>query len=331
MNLAQKIIKKHLVSGKMQAGEEITVKLDHCLLQDATGTMVWLEYEAIGKKKVKPFCVQYIDHNLLQVDNKNMDDHLFLMTIASKYGASISLPGNGISHHVHKERFTKPGEFMIGSDSHTCTSGGSSMMAMGVGGMDVAVGMSNGLYTFTMPKVLGIKLKGKLKPWCTAKDIALEILRRIDVDGGKGKILEFYGDIKSLSLSERSTICNMAVETGANTGIFPSDIRTKEFFTAEKRLKDFIPLNADKNSYDEDMEIDLGKIEPLIACPHSPGNVKTVREVAGIEVMQAIIGSSTNSSYEEVMRCAKMLEKLNRNMRTSFHVLLSLFAYTTSN
>lgn len=322
--LAKKIIKKHLVKGKMNYGEDISVKLDQCLMQDATGTMVWLEYEAIGKKRVKPkFCIQYIDHNLLQTDNKNMDDHLFLMSIASKYGAHVSLPGNGISHHVHKERFTKPGQLMIGSDSHTCTSGGSGMIAIGVGGMDVAVGMATGNYTFGMPKILGIKLTGKLKPWSTAKDVILEILRRIDVDGGKGKILEFYGDgVKSLSLSERSTICNMVIETGATTGIFPTDKRTKEFFIAERRVKDFISLEADKNAeYDEHMEIDLGKIEPLIACPHSPGNVKTVREVSGIEVQQAMIGSSTNSSYEEVMRCAKMIEKLERNMRTSFHVI----------
>jgi len=324
LTLAEKIIKNHLVEGLIETGQQIKIKLDQCLLQDATGTMVWLEYEAIGEKRVKPkFCMQYIDHNMLQVDNKNMDDHLFLMTIASKHGAYLSLPGNGISHHVHKERFTKPGQTMIGSDSHTCTSGGSGMIAIGVGGLDVAVGMATGNYTLTMPQIIGIKLTGKLRPWCTAKDVILEILRRIDVDGGKGKILEFFGDgVKTLSLAERSTIANMCIETGATTGIFPTDERTKQFFKAEKRSKDFIPLSADKDAeYADIMEIDLTKIQPLIACPHSPGNVKPIREVAGLEVWQAMIGSSTNSSYEEMMNCSMMLKKLQRNLKTSFHVI----------
>jgi len=321
--LTEKIIKKHLVDGIMEPGKQITITLDQCLLQDATGTMVWLEYEAIGAKKVKPKCTQYIDHNLLQVDHKNMDDHLFLMTIASKHGAYVSLPGNGISHHVHKERFTIPGQTMIGCDSHTCTSGGTGMIAIGVGGLDVAVGMATGEFTLTMPKILGIHLTGKLRPWCTAKDVILEVLKRIDVDGGKGTILEYFGEgVKTLSVAERSTICNMAVETGATTGIFPSDEKTKQFFKAENREKDYSPLKADKDvKYSEIMDINLGKIVPLIACPHSPGNVKTVREVAGLEVGQAMIGSSTNSSYEEMMNCAKMVEKLSRSFSTSFHVL----------
>ena len=324
LSVSEKIIKSHLVKGKMIPEEEVTVKLDHCLLQDATGTMAWLEYEAIGVKKVKPkFCIQYIDHNLLQADSKNMDDHLFLMTIASKYGAYVSLPGNGISHHIHKERFTKPGQILIGSDSHTPTSGGSGMIAIGTGGLDVAVGMATGNYTFNMPKIVGVKLTGKLKPWSTAKDVILEVLRRIDVDGGKGKILEFFGEgVKTLDVSERSTIGNMGAETGATTTIFPSDARTKEFFMAENRVKDFFPLQPDKDyKYSDVIEIDLGKIEPLIACPPSPGKVKHVREVAGVEVMQAMIGSSTNSSYHSFMVSAKMLEKLKRNMNTAFHVI----------
>src|SRR3989338_8305273 len=321
--LTQKIISGHLVSGKLDAGEEIAIKLDQVLLQDATGTMAWLEYEAIGVPRVKPFSVQYIDHNLLQADNKNMDDHLFLMTMTSKYGAQCSLPGNGISHHVHKERFTVPGQTLIGCDSHSCTSGGSGMLAFGVGGMEVAVGMATGEVTLQMPKVVGVKLTGKLREWCTAKDVALEILKRVDVDGGKGKVWEFYGDgVKTLSVAERSTICNMAVETGATTGIFPSDELTRRFFAAEERGKDFTALAADdKAKYDEVMEIELDKVEPLIAMPHSPGNVKAVREVAGTEVFQAMIGSSTNSSYEEMMTCASMLEQKPKSQNCTFHAI----------
>lgn len=321
--LAEKIIKKHLVSGKMQYGEQITIKLDQCLLQDATGTMAWLEFEALGVKKVKPESYQYIDHNLLQEDNKNMDDHLFLMSISSKYGANVSLPGNGISHHVHKERFSKPGQILIGCDSHTTTAGGSGMVAIGVGGMDVAVGMALGTYTLTMPQIIGVKLKGKLKPWSTAKDVSLEILRRINVDGGKDKILEFYGEgVKTLDLSQRSTIANMGAETGATTTIFPSDNRTKEFFQAQSRVKDYVKLEADGNvQYDDVIEIDLSKIEPLMACPYSPGKVKNIRDIQGIEVGQVMIGSSTNSSYQEVMVAAKMLDKKPRSLRTSFHVI----------
>ena len=324
LSIAEKIIKNHLINGKIATGEEITIKLDQCLLQDATGTLAWFEYEAIGIPKVKPkFCMQYIDHNLLQEDNKNMDDHLFLLTICSKYGSYVSLPGNGISHHIHKERFTKPGQTLIGCDSHTSTSGGSSMLAIGVGGLDVAVGMSTGNFTFTMPEIFGVKLTGKLKPWSTANDIILEILRRISVKGGKGKILEFFGDgVTTLSLSERSTIANMGAETGATTTLFPSDSRTKEFFRAENRLNDFIPLKSDNDfKYSNVIEIDLNKIEPLIACPNSPDKVKHVREVAGIEVLQDMIGSSTNSSYEQLMRCSIILDKIKRNMKTSYHII----------
>lgn len=324
LTLSEKIIKAHLVKGEMVAGNEITIKLDQCLLQDATGTIAWLQFEAMGAKKVKPsLVVQYIDHNLLQTDNKNMDDHLFLMTIASKFGALLSLPGNGISHHVHKERFTKPGQTLIGSDSHTPTAGGSGMLAIGTGGLDVAVGMATGEYILKMPKIVGVKLTGKLQDWCTAKDAVLELLRRINVDGGTGKILEFFGpSIELLSIAERSTICNMGAETGATTSIFPSDAITQQFFKAEDRESDFVPLVADDDAnYAEIIEIDLSKVEPLIACPHSPGNVKTVREVAGVEIAQAMIGSSTNSSYEEMMNCTKMLEVLPRNMNTAFHVI----------
>ena len=324
LTLAEKIIHSHLSGPKTTVGDEITIKLDQCLLQDATGTMAWLEFEAIGVKKVKPgLCMQYIDHNLLQIDSKNMDDHLFLMTMSSKYGANVSLPGNGISHHVHKERFTRPGETLIGSDSHTSTSGGSGMLAIGVGGMDVAAGMATGKFTLAMPHIVGIKLTGKLKPWSTAKDVILELLRRVDVDGGKGKIWEFYGPgVKTLSVAERSTIANMGAETGATTTVFPSDEMTREFFKAEGRIKDFKPLKADeKCEYSDVLEIDLSEIEPLIACPHSPGKIKTVRDVQGTPVFQSMIGSSTNSSYEEVMNCAYMLEKKQRSPNTFYHVI----------
>ena len=323
LTLAEQIVQKHAVRGKMVAGEEVTIKLDQCLLQDATGTMAWLEYEAIGIPKVKPFSVQYIDHNLLQEDNKNMDDHLFLTSIASRYGASVSLPGNGISHHLHKERFTRPGQTLIGCDSHTPTSGGAGMIAIGVGGMDVAAGMATGEYTFTMPDVVGVKLDGQLKPWCAANDVILELLRRVDVDGGKGKIFEFFGDgVKTLTVAQRSTIANMGAETGATTSLFPSDEQTKAFFAAEQRAHDFIPFAAERGAeYADVMEIDLSQLEPLIACPHSPGKVKQVREVSGIEIGQAMIGSSTNSSYHSLMVCAEVLEKQGRDMRTAFHLI----------
>lgn len=308
----------------MNTGEEITISLDQVLLQDATGTTAWMEFDEIGIPRVKPkFCIQYIDHNMLQTDFKNMDDHLFLMTIASKYGAWVSLPGNGISHHVHKERFTKPGESMIGCDSHTSTAGGSGMLSIGVGGLDVAVGMATGNFTFSMPKIVGVKLTGKLQPWCTAKDVILEVLKRINVNGGKGKILEYFGEgVKTLSVSERSTIANMGAETGATTTVFPSDEQTMKWFKEQNREKDFVPLRADEEcKYDEIIEINLSEVEPLIAMPYSPGKVKPVREIAGLEIFQAMIGSSTNSSYEQFMNCAKMLDSMERNMGVSYHVI----------
>jgi len=322
-SISEKIIKEHLLEGSMEPGEQVTIKLDQCLLQDATGTMAWLEYEAIGVAKVKTKVTQYIDHNMLQEDNKNMDDHLFLMSIASKHGAKLSLPGNGISHHVHKERFTIPGETLIGSDSHTPTAAGSGMLAIGVGGMEVASGMATGSFTFAMPEIVGVKLTGKLKPWSTAKDVILELLKREDVDGGKGKIYEYFGDgVKTLDVSERSTIGNMGAETGATTTMFPSDDKTKEFFVAQGRAGDFKILKVDKDyEYNNVIEINLDQVEPLIACPHSPGKVKAVRDVQGIEIGQAMIGSSTNSSYEEMTRCAHMVDKMPRNMRVAYHVI----------
>lgn len=322
--LSEKLIESHLIEGKMIAGEEITINLDNCLLQDATGTAAWLEFEAIGVPKVKPaFCIQYIDHNLLQVDYKNMDDHLFLMTVASKHGAFVSMPSNGISHHVHKERFTKPGQTMIGCDSHTSTSGAAGMLAIGVGGLDVAVGMATQKFTFEMPKIVEVKLTGKLRDWVTAQDVILEVLRRINVSGGKKKILEYTGDgVKTLSMSERSTIANMGAETGATTSVFPTDEKTKQFFAKQQREKDFVALSADENcTYADTIEINLSELEPLVAAPFSPGNVKHIREVAGLEVSQAMIGSSTNSSYEQFMNCAQTLEENAKLLAASYHVI----------
>lgn len=323
LTLAEKIFKAHLVEGKIASGNQITITVDQVLLQDATGTIAWLEFEALGMQKVKPNVVQYVDHNLLQTDNKNMDDHLFLRDMCSKFGAIYSMPGNGISHHLHVERFVVPGKVMIGADSHTPTSGGAGMIAIGVGGLDAAIAMANGKFTLEMPKIVGVKLVGKLPDWSTGKDVILEILRRIDVDGGFGKILEFHGSgVATLSLSDRSTICNMGAETGATTSIFPSDDVTKAWFAAQKREGDFVEMGADPDcSYAETMDIDLSTVEPMIACPHSPGNVKKVREVAGIEVGQAMIGSSTNSSYESFMRAAKMLEAKTPSRSAFFHVL----------
>jgi len=324
LTLAEKIIKAHLLEGAMEPGSEITLKVDQTLTQDATGTMAFLEFEAMGIPTVKPsFCIQYVDHNLLQTDHKNMDDHLFLRTIAAKYGVYFSAPGNGISHFVHMERFTKPGQMLIGADSHTPTSAGSSMISIGAGGLDVSVAMATGKYTLRMPRIVGVKLTNQLKPWCTAKDVILEVLRRINVDGGTGKILEYFGPgVKTLSVEERSTIGNMGAETGATTSVFPSDERTKEYFAAEKREKDFIPLEADSNAeYANIIEIDLSKVEPLIACPYSPGNVKPVREVAGTEAQQVMIGSSTNSGYRDLMVGAKVLEKHLPSFETAFHII----------
>ncbi len=324
LTLAEKIIKEHLVGGEMTPGGQVTVRVDHVLLQDATGTMVWLEFEALGATKVKPEkVVQYVDHNLLQADNKNMDDHLFLRDMCSKFGAVYSMPGNGISHHLHVERFTAPGKLMVGSDSHTPTSGGCAMIAIGVGGLDAAIAMAKGEFTFRMPKIVGVRLTGELPPWSTGKDVILDILRRIDVDGGSGKIVEFFGPgVTSLSVADRCTICNMGAETGATTSLFPSDDVTRSFFAAQKREDDFVEMNADGDAtYAEVMDIDLGEIEPLIACPHSPGNVKKVREVAGIEVGQAMIGSSTNSSYASFMRAARMVEARPPTKDAFFHVI----------
>ncbi|WP_340689924.1 aconitate hydratase [Hydrogenobacter thermophilus] len=309
--VAYKIIEKHLVSGRLIPGEEIAIKIDQTLTQDATGTMAYLQFEAMGVDRVKTeLSVSYIDHNMLQTDYKNPDDHKYLMSVAKRYGVYLSKPGNGICHQVHVERFAKPGKTLLGSDSHTPTSGGVGMLAIGAGGLDVAAAMAGEPFYLKMPRIVGVKLTGTLPPWVTAKDIILELLRRLTVKGGVGKIFEYFGEgIKELSVPERATITNMGAELGATTSIFPSDEITRAYLKAQGREEDWIELLPDENAeYDEVIEINLSELEPLIACPHSPDNVVPVREVEGVKVDQVVIGSCTNSSFVDLTRAGKMLE-----------------------
>ncbi len=309
--VAYKILKEHLVSGKLIPGEEIAIKIDQTLTQDATGTMAYLQFEAMGVDRVKTeLSVSYIDHNMLQTDFRNPDDHKYLMSIAKRYGIWLSKPGNGICHQVHVERFAKPGKTLLGSDSHTPTSGGVGMIAIGAGGLDVAAAMAGEPFYLKMPKIVGVKLTGKMPEWVTAKDIILELLRRLTVKGGVGKIFEYFGEgIKELSVPERATITNMGAELGATTSIFPSDEITRAYLKAQGREQDWIELLPDPDAeYDEVIEINLSELEPLIACPHSPDNVVPVREVEGIKVDQVVIGSCTNSSFVDLTRAGKMLE-----------------------
>jgi aconitase (EC 4.2.1.3) len=309
--VAYKILESHLVSGKLVPGEEIAIKIDQTLTQDATGTMAYLQFEAMGVDRVKTeLSVSYIDHNMLQTDYKNPDDHKYLMSVAKRYGIWLSKPGNGICHQVHLERFAKPGKTLLGSDSHTPTSGGIGMIAIGAGGLDVASAMAGEPFYLKMPKIVGVHLKGKLPDWVTAKDIILELLRRLTVKGGVGKIFEYFGEgIKELSVPERATITNMGAELGATTSIFPSDEITRAYLRAQGREEDWVEILPDPDAeYDEIIEIDLSQLEPLIACPHSPDNVVPVREVEGIKVDQVVIGSCTNSSFVDLMRAAKILE-----------------------
>ncbi len=310
--LTHKIIENHLVSGKMVPGEEIAIRIDQTLTQDATGTMAYLEFESIGLPRVRTeLSVSYVDHNLLQSDFKNADDHLFLQTIAMRYGIWFSKPGNGICHQIHLERFAVPGKTLLGSDSHTPTSGGCGMLAIGAGGLDVALAMSGGPFYFKMPKVVGVHLQGKLKPWVSARDVALYLLAKLTVKGGLGKVFEYFGEgVKTLTVPERATICNLGTEMGATSSLFPSDELTLAWLRAQGREQDFVPLSADPDgNYDEIIEIDLDKIEPLCACPSSPDNVKPVREEAGKPVAQVIIGSCANSSLKDLLIVAKVLEK----------------------
>jgi aconitate hydratase len=309
--VAYKILESHLVSGKLIPGEEIAIKIDQTLTQDATGTMAYLQFEAMGVDRVKTeLSVSYIDHNMLQTDYKNPDDHKYLMSVAKRYGIWLSKPGNGICHQVHLEKFAKPGKTLLGSDSHTPTSGGIGMIAIGAGGLDVASAMAGEPFYLKMPKIVGVHLKGKLPDWVTAKDIILELLRRLTVKGGVGKIFEYFGEgIKELSVPERATITNMGAELGATTSIFPSDEITRAYLRAQGREEDWVEILPDPDAeYDEIIEIDLSQLEPLIACPHSPDNVVPVREVEGIKVDQVVIGSCTNSSFVDLTRSAKLLE-----------------------
>lgn len=311
LNVTQKLIQDHLIEGEMKPGSEIGLKIDQALLQDATGTLVQLELEAMGLDKAKTeVAVQYVDHNLLQTDYKNADDHLFLKSAAQRFGLWFSRPGNGVSHPVHMERFGKPGKTLLGSDSHTCAGGSLGMLAIGTGGLDVAAAIAGKPYFVKMPKVMGVKLSGKLPDWVSAKDVILEMLRRHDVKGGVGKVIEYYGDgVKELSAMDRHVIANMGAELGATATVFPSDEETHRFLRSQQREADFIELLPDEGcSYDEHDEIILDELVPLIAKPTSPGNVVPVSEVAGQDVHQVVVGSSANPGIRDFWVVGEILE-----------------------
>lgn len=310
-NLAEKILSNHIVEGELRKGSSIGIKIDQTLTQDSTGTMAYLQLEAIGIDKVKTKrSVAFVDHNMLQQGFENADDHEFIKTVASKHGVYFSKPGNGVCHQVFLERFAVPGETLIGSDSHTPTAGAVGMLAMGAGGLDVALAMAGGAYYINVPKVCKVNIIGSFKPMVTGKDVVLEVLRRLTVKGGVSKIFEYGGEgIKNLSVPQRATITNMGAELGATTSIFPSDERTLEFFKAQGREEDWFEFKADEDAvYDEEITIDLNTLEPLAAMPHSPDNVKKVSEIGKIKVDQVAIGSCTNSSYEDLMKVAKILK-----------------------
>lgn len=322
-NLTQKVLDSHLMEGKLVPGEEIGIRIDHTLLQDATGTLAMLEFEALGLDAVRAeLAVQYVDHNILQTDNKNADDHRFLQTACARFGIHFSPPGNGVSHQVHMERFGVPGKTMLGADSHTPGAAGVSMLGIGAGGLDVAMAMAGRPYYFPCPRVLGVRLTGALPDWVSAKDVILEMLRRYDVKGCVGKIVEYYGPgVRSLSATDRETIGNMGTELGATSSLFPSDERTRTYLEAQDRGGQWVAFTADDGAqYDEHDEIDLSTLEPLIACPSSPGNVVPVREVAGTPVHQSITGSSVNSSFRDLMIVARIMEGRHASSTTSFHI-----------
>ena len=309
--IAEKIIAQHLVSGDMTRGSEVALRIDQTLTQDATGTMAYLEFETIGIPRVKTeLSVAYVDHNTLQCGFENPDDHRYLQTVAAKHGVWFSRPGNGICHQVHLERFGKPGKTLIGSDSHTPTGGGLGMLAFGAGGLDVAVAMGGGAYYITMPKMYKVNLTGALRPFVTAKDVSLEILRILSVKGGVGAIIEWGGEgVKTLSVPERATITNMGAELGATTSIFPSDENTKAFLKAQGREADYVPLSSDPDAvYDKIIDIDLSSLKPMIACPHSPDNVVAVDTLSAVKVDQVCIGSCTNSSLADLKKVAAILK-----------------------
>ncbi|HBG47285.1 MAG TPA: aconitate hydratase [Deltaproteobacteria bacterium] len=312
-SVAHKLIDSHLVSGEPVQGKEVNIRIDQTITQDATGTMAYLQFEAMGVPRVKTeISVSYVDHNTLQYGGfENADDHRFLQTLASKYGIYFSKPGNGICHQVHLERFGKPGKTMLGSDSHTPTGGGIGMLAIGAGGLDVAVALGGGPFNLVYPKVVLVNLKGKLKPWVSAKDVILELLRKMTVKGGVGKVIEYGGEgVASLTVPERATITNMGAELGATTSVFPSDDVTKAFLEAQGRESDWIELKADEDAkYDETIEINLSKLEPMIAKPHMPDQVCKVSEIEGLKVDQVCVGSCTNSSYRDLMLVSEVFHK----------------------
>ncbi|RTY81147.1 aconitate hydratase [Flavobacterium sp. LS1P28] len=323
LNVSQKLIQSHLLHGEMIAGQEIGIRIDQALLQDATGTLVQLELEAMGLKKAKTeVAVQYVDHNLLQTDSKNADDHLFLLSASQRFGLWYSRPGNGVSHPVHMERFGKPGKTLVGSDSHSCAAGSLGMLAIGTGGLDVAAAIAGQPYFVKMPKVMGVELSGKLPDWVSAKDVILEMLRRYDVKGGVGKIIEYYGEgLKNLSVMDRHVIANMGAELGATTTVFPSDDETKRFLISQNRESDWTELIADSGAtYDEYAAINLGDLVPLIALPTSPGNVVPVSEVAGKEIGQVVIGSSANPGLRDFWIAGVIVKDKTINSAVSFDV-----------
>ena len=324
MNLTQKLIASHLIAGEMKPGAEIGIRIDQTLLQDATGTMAWLQFDKMGVPRVQNrVCVQYIDHNMLQASFENADDHLFLQSIAAKYGAIFSRPGNGISHFAHLEQFDKPGETLLGSDSHTSTGGAMAMLAIGTGGTEVAAAMAGQPFYFKMPRVVRVNLIGEFPDWVSAKDLILELLRRMTVKGGLNKVMEYTGPaLAKMTVYERATVANMNQELGATAGVFPSDEQTRRFLRAQHRVHDWTALAADADAeYDEEIEIDLSSLEPLIAKPHSPDNVVPVREIAGLPVRQVCVGSSVNSSYRDLKLTAEIMK--GKHVAPNLHMTLS--------
>jgi aconitate hydratase len=321
--IVEQIMAAHLVSGELVPGAEVALKIDHTLTQDATGTLAYLEFEAMGVERARPeVAVSYVDHNLPQTDFRNADDHRFLRTMAAKYGLYFSPPGNGISHQVHLERFSAPGKTLLGSDSHTPTAGGAGMLAFGAGGLDVALALAGQPFYLVMPEVLGVRLTGRLRPWGSAKDVILELLRRLTVKGGRGKILEFFGPaLRYLSVPQRASITNMGAELGATTSIFPADAQTRKFLQLQGREGDFRPLTAQgRPHYAEVLEIDLDKLEPLIAQPSSPDRVTPVADLKGTPVEQVLIGSCANSSFRDLMIAARALQGRRVHPRVSLEI-----------
>ena len=322
-SITEKILDKHIVIGTPNKGDEVGIRIDQTLTQDATGTMAYLQFEAMKVPKVKTeLSVSYVDHNTVQIGFENADDHKYLQSVAAKYGIVYSRAGNGICHQVHLERFGKPGKTLLGSDSHTPTGGGIGMIAIGAGGLDVAVAMAGGPFYLTYPKVINIHLTGKLKPWVSAKDVILKVLEKFTTKGNVGKVFEYNGPgVKTLDVPARATITNMGAECGVTTSVFPSDEITKEFLIAQGREDDWIELTADDDAkYDEVIEIDLSQIEPLAATPHSPGNISKVKDLEGIKVDQVCVGSCTNSSYRDLMTVANIIKGKTAHPNVSFVV-----------